>query len=67
MDSESITKTKEEITIPNFTQKEHNNYTRQKDKAHFSSPEEEYKYEYNLLSVNSSLQLPQIYLTIFIN
>jgi hypothetical protein len=32
----------EQIKIPAFSEKERNNYIRQKDNAHFSSPEEEY-------------------------
>ena len=53
MASESITKTKEEIIIPKFTQNEYNNYTRQKDKAHFTSPEEEYKYGFSIYKICS--------------
>lgn len=36
-----------DIIIPKFTKKEYNNYSRQKDKAHFSSPEDEYRYGFN--------------------
>ena len=37
----------DEMIIPTFTQKEYENYSRQKGKAHFSSPEDEYKYEFH--------------------
>jgi hypothetical protein len=33
----------EDMIIPKFTQKEYENYSRQNDKAHFSSPEDEYR------------------------
>lgn len=37
----------QDMIIPKFTKKEYDNYLRQNDKAYYSSPEDEYKYEFH--------------------